>query len=265
MFTIEQYVKAESLEQAYMLNQTKTSTVLGGCGWLKMGRRPIKTAIDLSGLGLDQIEEAEDHFKIGCMVTLRQLETSEALAACFGACFADAVRHIVGVQFRGSATVGGSLWQRFGFSDPLTLLLALGAEICLHEGGTIPLAEFAARPMHRDYRDLITHVLLPKRGQKTAYLSHRAAATDLPVLTVCAVCEGGAYRVAVGARPQRAVVLTDDEGVLAGGVGVDSAAAFAGYAADKLDFGSNLRGSADFRRHLCRVLVKRALLALLEV
>lgn len=265
MFTIEQYVKAESLEQAYALNQKKTSTVLGGCGWLKMGRRPIKTAIDLSGLGLDQIEESDDRFKIGCMVTLRQLETSEALATCFGSCFADAVRHIVGVQFRNSATVGGSLWQRFGFSDPLTLLLALDAEICLHAGGTMPLADFAARAVHRDDRDLITHVILPKRGQKTAYLSHRATATDLPVLTVCAVFADGAYRVAVGARPQRAALLTDASGTLANGITDASAAAFAHAAADQLSFCSNLRGSAAFRRHLCRVLVKRALLALREV
>lgn len=265
MFTIEQYVKAESLAQAYALNQKKTSAVLGGCGWLKMGHRPIKTAIDLSGLGLDQIEEQDDHFSIGCMVTLRQLETSKALAACFGTCFADAVHHIVGVQFRGSATIGGSLWQRFGFSDPLTLLMALDAQISLHEGGTMPLAEFAARAVHRDYRDIITHVILPKRGQKTVYISHRATATDLPVLTVCAVSAEGAYRVAVGARPQRAALLTDDRGVLSSGIDIDSATAFADYAADGLSFGSNLRGSADFRRHLCRVLVKRALLAHLEV
>ena len=57
MFTIDNYVKAETLEQAYSLNQKKTATILGGCGWLKMGNRSIKTAIDLSGLGLDKIEE----------------------------------------------------------------------------------------------------------------------------------------------------------------------------------------------------------------
>lgn len=264
MFTIEQYVKAESLEQAFTLNQKKTSTVLGGCGWLKMGRRPIKTAIDLSGLGLDDIEELEDHFRIGCMVTLRQLETSKALAACFGTCFAQAVRHIVGVQFRGSATIGGSLWPRFGFSDPLTLLMAMDAKVCLHAGGTMPLADFAARPVHRDDRDILTHILLPKGGQRTVYLSHRLTATDLPVLTACAVHMDSGCRVTVGARPQRAVLLTDDEGVLAGGVTAEKAEVFAEYAADKLGFSSNLRGSAEYRRHLCRVLVKRALLALAE-
>ena len=53
----EEYVKAESLEQAYELNQKKTNCVIGGMLWLKMVTRNVQKAIDLSGLGLDQIEE----------------------------------------------------------------------------------------------------------------------------------------------------------------------------------------------------------------
>lgn len=264
MFTIDQYVKVQTLEEAYELAQKKTATVLGGCGWLKMGRRPIKTAIDLSGLGLDQIEEFDDHFKLGCMVTLRQIETSETLAAYFGDCIAECVRHIVGVQFRNCATIGGSIWGRFGFSDPLTLFLALGAEVCLHHGGTIPLSEF----VQMDYtRDILTAVRLPKRGQKAVYLTHRATETDFPVLA-CAVCKFPAefrdngFRAAVGARPQRAALVSDPDGILSESVTAESAAAFAEYAAGQLNYSSNMRGSADFRRHLTRVLMKRALLAL---
>ncbi|MFQ7552525.1 MAG: FAD binding domain-containing protein [Blautia marasmi] len=41
----------------------------------------------------------------------------------------ESLRHIVGVQFRNCATVGGSIWGRFGFSDVLTMLLALDTEV----------------------------------------------------------------------------------------------------------------------------------------
>ena len=41
-----------------------------------------------------------------------------------------------------------------------------------------------------------------------------------------------------------------------------SAAAFADWAAAQFTYSSNMRGSAEFRRHLARVLIKRALLAL---
>ena len=199
MFTIDQYVKVQSLSEAYELAQKKTATILGGCGWLKMGRRPIQTAIDLSGLGLDQIQETDGYFELGCMATLRQIETSKALAACFGDCIAECLRHIVGVQFRNCATIGGSIWGRFGFSDPLTLFLALDAEVCLYRGGVIPLRDF----VRMDYdRDVLAAVRLPKRGQKAVYLTHRASATDFPVLA-CAVCRfpagsgGNGFRAAV--------------------------------------------------------------------
>ena len=67
MLKIKNYVKAESLAQAYELNQKKNAIVLGGMVWLKMGNRNIVTAIDLSGLGLDSITETDEEFVIGCM------------------------------------------------------------------------------------------------------------------------------------------------------------------------------------------------------
>ena len=57
----------------------KTACVLGGMVWLKMGNRNVSTAIDLSGLGLDTIQEYDDEFVIGCMTSLRDLETNQAL------------------------------------------------------------------------------------------------------------------------------------------------------------------------------------------
>ena len=70
---------AESLEQAYELNQKKRNCIIGGMLWLKMGNRMVPTAIDLSNLGLNTIEENEEEFSIGCMTTLRQLEQHEEM------------------------------------------------------------------------------------------------------------------------------------------------------------------------------------------
>ena len=39
MLTINQYVKASSLEEAYELNQKRSNVVLGGMLWLKMQKR----------------------------------------------------------------------------------------------------------------------------------------------------------------------------------------------------------------------------------
>ena len=126
---IQNYVRAESLEQAYALNQKKSARILGGMLWLKMGKNTVGTAIDLCGLGLDTIEETDDGFTVGAMVTLRALEQHPGLNAYTGGAFAKALAPIVGVQFRNLATVGGSVWGRFGFSDVLTLLLALDCSV----------------------------------------------------------------------------------------------------------------------------------------
>ena len=53
---IVHYIKAKSLEEAWQLNQKRSAVILGGCCWLRMSpRRTLAPAIDLTGLGLDEI------------------------------------------------------------------------------------------------------------------------------------------------------------------------------------------------------------------
>ncbi len=126
--------------------------------WLKLQDKNVDTVVDLSGLGLDSIEETEEGWRIGAMVTLRQLETHEGLAAFTGGAMAESVKHIVGVQLRNLATIGGSVFGRFGFSDPLTLLLALDARVELAEAGRMSLKDFAASGIRKD---ILTHISSP--------------------------------------------------------------------------------------------------------
>jgi CO/xanthine dehydrogenase FAD-binding subunit len=72
----------------------------------------------------------------------------------------------------------------------------------------------------------------------------------------------GAYRVVVGARPAKARLLKDEQGLLSGGVTEESAKAFAAFAAETLPTGSNVRGTAEYRTHLIRVLTRRTLMEL---
>ena len=204
MMTIREYKRAESLEEAWQLNQKKNNRVLGGMIWLKMEKLNVGTAIDLSGLGLDTVEETDEGFSIGAMVTLRQLELHEGLAAYTGGAVGESVRHIVGVQLRNLATVGGSIYSRFGFSDVLTMFLALNASVELYKGGIVPLAEYAARPYDRD---ILVRVLVPKEAASFCYQSVRNSQTDFPVLTCAAAKTAEGYRFAIGARPGKAMLF----------------------------------------------------------
>ena len=200
MLTIREYKKVESLEEAYTLNQKKSNRVIGGMIWLKMETLNVGTAIDLSGLGLDTIEETETEFRIGAMASLRALELHEGLAAYTNGAMRESVRHIVGVQLRNLATVGGSLYSRFGFSDVLTMFLVLDAQVELYKGGIVPLSEYAERPKDRD---ILVRIIVPKKNAKFNYQSVRISQTDIPVLTCASVKDENGYRFAVGARPAR--------------------------------------------------------------
>ena len=256
MFTIKKYVVVDSLEEAYELNQSRKANVLGGLLWMKMGKKTIQTAIDLSNLGLDKIEEKEDCFEIGAMATLRDLETHEGLNKYFDDAVKNSVKSIVGVQFRNRATVGGSIFSRFGFSDPLTCFLALDSYVKLYKGGIIPMKEFVDMPYDND---ILEKVIIKKDGRKIVYISHRNISTDFPVLT-CAVSKlNGKFEVSIGARPQKAALVLDEENILSENPTAEQVAKFADYVESKLVFGSNMRASKEFRSHLCKVLVRRSI------
>ncbi len=256
MFTIKKYVVVDSLEEAYKLNQSRKANILGGLLWMKMGKKTIQTAIDLSNLGLDKIEENEEYFEIGAMATLRDLEVHEGLNEYFDGAIKNSVKSIVGVQFRNCATVGGSIFSRFGFSDPLTCFLGLDSYVKLYKGGVIPMKEFVDMPYDND---ILEKIIIKKDGRKISYMSHRNISTDFPVLT-CAVSKvEGKFEVAVGARPQKAALVLDEENILSKKPTAEEIEKFAHYVESKLVFGSNMRASKEFRSHLCKVLVKRCI------
>lgn len=248
MITIQKYVRAQSLEEAWQLNQAKRNRIVGGMLWLRLGRGGIGTAIDLSDLALDKIEETEEAFSIGAMATLRQLEQHEGLNTYTCGAVRNAVKDIVGVQFRNMATVGGSIWGRFGFSDVLTVFLAMDCYVELYKGGIVSLEEFAG--MKKD-NDILVRLIVKKTPGKVVYTAMRNQRTDFPVLTCALSNIGGETKAVIGARPAKAMVIRDEKDLL------PDVKAFAGFVAEQAPTDGNIRGSAAYRTHLIRVLVER--------
>ena len=245
MITIQKYVRAQSLEEAWQLNQNKRNRILGGMLWLRLGKGSVGTAIDLCDLGLNTIEETEEAFTIGAMATLRDLEMHAGLNAYSNKAVANAVKDIVGVQFRNMATAGGSIWGRFGFSDVLTVLLAMDCYVELYKGGIIPLEHFAK--MKKD-NDILVRLIVRKTPCKVVYTAMRNQSTDFPVLACAVSCTNGEYRASIGARPARAILIRKEK-----------AEGFADFVAENAPTEGNIRGSAAYRTHLIRVLVDRSM------
>ena len=110
MFTIREYAMPETLDEAYtILKSRKGNQILGGCAWLRLGKKRINIAVDLTKCGLDYIREDDEQIEIGAMTSYRSVETSDILKKYFNGVIADSVSSIIGTQFRNTVTVGGSV------------------------------------------------------------------------------------------------------------------------------------------------------------
>lgn len=260
MLRINTYVKAKSVDEAYeLLQKNRKNRIVGGMLWMRLQDVQIPTAIDLSDCGLDQVEVADGEVKIGAMVTLRELETNLVIAGLYNGIISKSVKDIVGVQFRNLATIGGSIYSRFGFSDILTALLCLPTDVVLHRGGRMPLWKFVSQP--RLQKDILTHIIIKHKEGTACYLTERKSATDFPLLSVAVSRTADSWRIAIGARPSRARLLK-----------VSAPLAFTEKDMEavkkqilaEFTFGSNMRASKEYRELLAVTLVERAMKAIKE-
>lgn len=263
MFTVIDLVQPETLEEAYsILTSKKNNTVLGGCAFLRMGSKRIGTAVELSKLNLDYIKEDMDYIEIGASTNLRELETNNLVTSYFNGVLGKAVADIIGVQFRNVVTIGATVFSKYGFSDLITALLALEAEVELYKGGRMTLEEFLRRPYEKD---ILTKVIIKKSNRKAVYTSLRNASTDYPILNVTVSKLNDKWKVVVGARPANARTAESASELLStGSFCRDIIEEAAQLASEELTFGTNMRGSAEYRKAICKTLVKRAIMEVSE-
>ncbi len=175
---LESYVKALSLEQAYELLKEEDSVILGGGAWLKLSDQKKKLGIDLDGLDLNNIREDEEYIHIGSTVTLYQLETSEVLKGICDGILSRSASMIMGVQVRNIATIGGTVCGKYGFSDLIPSLLALGASLVFFNTGVVSLEEFMNRKGKPG--DILLEVLVPKLNGRGYVEAFKKTSIDFP-------------------------------------------------------------------------------------
>ena len=250
MLNIKNYSRPSSLEEAWDLMQRPGSKLASGMMWTRLTGGNIENLIDLQDLKLRYIEENEDRFIIGSMTTLRDLETNEGFYNYTCGASEEALKHIVGVQFRNLATVGGSICGKFGFSDVISLLLPLNTTLTFYKAGDISLNDFLDS---KPFSDILLSVTVKKEDIKVRYCSLRKNFTDFPVITLCTVLDKeGLIRTSSGSRPAKALLkVFNREG--------KSNSEMAELIADSYTTGSNSRGSAEYRSHLLKVFAERSL------
>lgn len=256
MFTFANFFPASIIEEAYAeLMKNRKNVLLGGTSYLRMGNTNYNTAVDISNVtDIDKITEKEDSFEIGAMVSFRQLETDKNLYQWFPV-ISTAVSDIVGVQLRNNVRIGATVFTKHGFSDLITALLSLDTYVVLHKGGELKLEDFLKEKETR--RDILVKVIIKKEKLKTSFQCVRKSKADYSVLNMAVSRdEAGNMRVAVGSRPSRAVLAHKTMEFLKDNFDEKQAGEIL---QKEIVFGSNMRGTKEYRELLGAALLAKAL------
>lgn len=259
---ITSYKKASTLEEAATLLQSKKARILGGMHWLKMQDISISTAIDISNLGLNTIEETDDYFTIGSCVTLRTLETDNSLNSFTQNAFKECLKNIVGVQFRNTATAGANVFSRYGFSDLITLLLTLDAEIVFYRHPQMKLEDFLNE---ESFTDILTYIKIPKSQKRVSFISQRNTSSDFSVLNAAVSKDNEYIYCSVGARPSVAKLVKIPLAEISSSPDEKELSQTASSLSAQFDYGSNMRASCEYRQKISTVLIKRNLMSVFDV
>lgn len=258
MFSIKEIYKPTSIDDAYnVLMQNKNNTILGGTLFLRMGSKRINKGIDLSSLDLSYIKETDGEVEIGAMTTLRELETNEIILNNFKE-VSNCVKDIIGVQFRNIATIGASVFSKYGFSDVIIGLLSYSTEVELYNSKRMKLSEFLEMPYKKD---LLTKIYIKKDNTQSKYISMRNESSDYPILNVSVSKTNEQFEIYIGARPKKAIIAKDASRYLSDNpITMENIIKVAQMASDEVDFGKNIRASKEYRKEIAKVLVKKAIM-----
>jgi aerobic carbon-monoxide dehydrogenase medium subunit len=268
------YEAPESLEEAIRMlheNGEDAKLLAGGHSLLPLMKVRLATPtvlIDLRKIpGLHGIQQGNGGWRIGPMTRHADLQDAPELGVV-----SRAASQIADQQVRNRGTIGGSLGHGDPASDLPTVLLALDGEVTAR--GPNGERTIAAADLFQDYLttalapdEVITEVRLPGlEGYGFSYQKFTRRAEDWSMVGVCALVnrgpDGTCDDVRIGLTHMSATPLraTAAENALRGGqLDEASIAAAAEQAAEGTDPPEDLNATPDYKRHLARVLTRRAL------
>jgi aerobic carbon-monoxide dehydrogenase medium subunit len=215
--------------------------------------------------GLRGVQRENGQWKIGPMTRHADLQGNADLGPV-----GQATALIADQQVRNRGTIGGSLAHGDPASDLPTVFLACEGSLTIAGSGST--REVAAADMFEDYLttavgdgEIITEIRVPTfDGWGSSYLKFTRRAEDWAMVGVLAMVKKAGdgsiedVRVALtnmGSTPLRATAAED----ALRGKGADAIAAAAEQAAEGTDPPGDLNATPDYKRHLARVLTRRAL------
>lgn len=242
---------------------------------MKEGLASYRHLVDLKTIpGLSAIadDEATGWLSIGGTATHRALERDPVIRRR-APIIAEVERQVANIRVRSAGTIGGNLCFAEPHADPGTLFLTMDAEIDLASASgarTVPIDRFFAGAFDtaRQPDEVLTRVRVRPWGAQTRGAYMKFGIHERPTLGVALALTLDAMRatvrdarLAVGCVGPRPIRIAEAEGRLRDqplpeiGPHLDAAAQIAGDAVDAVD---DLHGSAEYKREMVKVFVRRA-------
>jgi aerobic carbon-monoxide dehydrogenase medium subunit len=262
------YVRAGSAEEALSLlaeHGDEAKVLAGGHSLVPLMKLRLATPGVLVDVGrvddLKYVRDQGDHVAIGALTRHRDVEISDVLREHVPI-LAHATSHVGDPQVRHRGTIGGSLAHGDPASDLPAVLLALGATLVAQ--GPDGTREIAADDFFQGFletalgeTELLTEIRVPKvTGAGWSFQKFNRRAQDWAIVGVACVRTNGHAGIGLVNMDSRPVHAAAAEAAIASGASVEDAAAVADEGTEPA---ADLNASVEFRRHLARVLTRRAL------
>jgi carbon-monoxide dehydrogenase medium subunit len=263
-----EYQRVDFVDHAIQLltDNADAKVIAGGHSLLPLMRLRLARPSMLVDIGriqeLRYVKEDGDRVAIGALTRHHDVANSEVLQELCPI-VAYAASGIGDPQVRHVGTIGGSCAHADPASDMPSVLVALGADLVVRGAGgasrTVPAAEFFRGLFEPDLasNEVLTEIRVPKTtGRGWSYLKFHRRAQDWALVGVAALTGDGGPAVALTNMADRPMRAAGVEEALAGGA---DAATAAERAAEGTSPPSDAFASAEYRRELVKVLVRRAL------
>ncbi len=273
----EYYAPATLAEACEMLSKlgTGAKVLAGGTDVLTKMKQELlspEALISIKNLsGLSEIKENGKDVVIGARATHNSLIDAPALLKNYPS-ICNAAKQMANNQVRNTGTVGGNVVNAVPSADLPPLLIALGAEVKLVGASgerVMPLEDFFTGPNETVIKpdEILTEFIIRDHSYTGSnYLKfalRRSGALAVAGVAVAVTMDGDVCKeasIVLGAVAPTPLRVKEAEGKLKGQKVTDELLEEVGScAAGESKPISDLRGSAEYRRDLVRVLTKRAL------
>jgi aerobic carbon-monoxide dehydrogenase medium subunit len=258
-----EYAKASSVDEAVKLLDKygeDAKVLAGGHSLIPLMRLRLsqpKALVDINGIkALNHIEVKGSKIHIGALTRHVQIQNSADVKKSLPI-LAEVAGEVGDNQVRNMGTMGGVVAHGDAAGDYPTIALMLDADIVTNKR-TIPAHDFfkdifttALAP-----NEIVTEVVFPVNNGAHKYIKFRRRMFDWAIVGAAAQKVNGHWRIGltnVGPTPVRAKAVED---ALAKGAKPEEAAQ---HASDGLNPAGDLRASPEYKKHLARVLTKRAI------